>query len=227
MPRNRSAPTIGAQKWAIVSPNYDVLDVVPDLDTALSASKTNHRAAIVDRELDLGPTIEQNPLGARGPSVAHRALHNLRIDPYAVQQMSLDEAFERLAPIFPAAKRGTPVKAWSSARLMSDNLLGVNYKTSKTTITRAQKKLLKDRYGKSGIDVQGLTLLPNVVWNLATYGDDWKSRPASMRVDTCVGASRECAESCLVYSGQNEADPYNAVIKTAKMTALLKQPNAF
>lgn len=215
------------QQWALVTAAGDVLDVVPTASDALVVAQANKLEAIVDRELDLGADIEQNPLGVRGPEVAHRGMGGLRVNARRAMAMSVEDAYRRLAPAFPQAKRGGAIKAWSSAKQMRENLLSANYKLAKTETTPAQRRLLHMRYGKSGINVQGLTLLPNIVWNLVVYGQEWKRLPVEQRVNTCVGASRECREACLVYSGRNEADPYNTVIKTAKLTALLREPDAF
>ncbi len=50
---------------------------------------------------------------------------------------------------------------------------------------------------------------------------------APVRANLCVGASAECRESCLVFSGHNTSDDYNVVRKYALTQALLREPEAF
>lgn len=216
--RKRNVASPQSQIFAVVDSSGQILDTErSEKDAVRFASGISDRV-IVDRTIDLGEIIAQNPLGRRGPDVSWRAMKKLRIDASAVEAMSIQEAFDRVSRIFPSSKGGAPLKAWSTPSSMIQSLLGQNYKTSKTTISEGQKRLLAAKYGRTGIDVQGLTMLPNVVWSKIT---------GTIGFNTCVGASRECAESCLVYSGRNEADPYNTVIKTAKLSALIEEPDAF
>jgi hypothetical protein len=48
-----------------------------------------------------------------------------------------------------------------------------------------------------------------------------------VRANLCSGASKECRESCLVFSGHNTASDYNVVRKYALTQALLREPSAF
>jgi hypothetical protein len=221
-------------RYAVVTPGNEVLALAAREREAISMGHAMGRAVIVDRSMPLEGFVEENPpSGPDSPKKAWRALHGLRINPDAAYRMDLEEAFLLLWPKFPLLRKGQPLKAWSTADAMTENLLGQNYKTAKgrapgkgkkaaekpkvpaPPMPAAQKKILEERYGKTGVDVQGLTLLPNIVWTKIT---------GRKRINTCVGATRECAESCLVYSGRNEADPYNVVIKTAKLSALLAEP---
>ena len=52
-------------------------------------------------------------------------------------------------------------------------------------------------------------------------------QPGFERINACVGASPACIASCLVYSGHNTIDPYNAVVKAARLQALVREPVAF
>jgi hypothetical protein len=205
------------QLYAVVSPRGRVLKVEGTEQAAVAAARKDGRP-IVDRSVDLGSNIEQNPLGSRGPEIAWQAIGRLRIDPRAVERMSLEESWQRLQKFFPQKKGDIVLKAYDSPLHMADNLLGQNAKLSATDLLPAQRKVLRQKFGKDVISVLGLSTLPNVVWSRLTKGP---------KINTCVGASRECAEACLVYSGRNEADPYNTVVKTARLSALMQDPNAF
>lgn len=211
-----SAPT--RQLYAVVSPRGRVLKVEGSEQAAVAAGRRETAHVTVDRSVDLGRSIEQNPLGSRGPEIAWQAVGRLRIDPRAVERMSLEESWQRLQKFFPQKKGDVVLKAYDSPLHMADNLLGQNAKLSATDLLPAQRKVLKERFRTNEISVLGLSTLPNVVWTRLTKGP---------KINTCVGASRECAEACLVYSGRNEADPYNTVVKTARLSALMTDPNAF
>jgi len=206
------------QLYAVVSPTNGILSVQPDEAKAVAEGRRRGRRVTVDRSVQLGPIVEQNPLGPRGPEEAWRNVGHLRINANEALSMSLGDAHRRLLPYFPT-RDGNPVKAWSTPLEMVNNLLGTNKKTAARELYDYQSAELRRRFGKEGISIEGLTLLPNVLWSRITK--------STTRVNTCVGASKECIQACLVYSGHNTSDPYNTVIKTAKLTALLKDPNAF
>jgi hypothetical protein len=208
------------QIWAVVSPTNQVLSLQSDEAAAVREGRRRARVVQVDRSVDLGPSLQPNPpIGTRGPELAWNGVGRLRINANRAFPMAADDAHQRLRPYFPQEKGGVPLKAWASPRAMIDNILGQNAKLVAGDLPDAQLNTLRRRYGKEGIDVQGLTLLPNVIWTRLTK--------STKRINTCIGASRECAEACLVYSGRNEADPYNTVIKAAKLSALLNEPDAF
>ena len=46
-------------------------------------------------------------------------------------------------------------------------------------------------------------------------------------VNLCVGSSAECRASCLAGSGRNEADPWNVMVKIAKTSCFMLDPEAF
>lgn len=89
----------------------------------------------------------------------------------------------------------------------------------------------------------GLSLLPeSSVWNGRTAGGvDLQRlrgvlatgplvapRPRTNAINTlCAGSSAACRASCLVYSGQNQSDARNNLVKAARAQALLSDPAAF
>ena len=207
------------QRYAVLT-SKKVIGVANDEATAVRQARKHGRNVIVDRSVDLGRTIAQNPpLGRRGPELAWSGVQRIRVSASLAMNMTADEAYARVQQYLPQEKNGIALKAWATPRSTIQNLLGQNYKTSKTGLSDVQLNELRRRTGKESIDVQGLTMLPNIVWS--------RLLKTQLKINTCVGASRECAEACLVYSGRNEADPYNTVIKAAKLTCFIKEPNAF
>lgn len=107
---------------------------------------------------------------------------------------------------------------------MVDALLGQNYKTEKD-------------FPFAQVEVLGLSLTPASIWALTDgrqLGLSRRPRPGGLpvwtrgsNVNTCIGASAECIKSCLVWSGRNPADPYNMMLKQARTSALMMEPDAF
>lgn len=136
------------------------------------------------------------------------------IDIDRVMKLSLEEAYARLVPYFPMTKTRrsgevVPVATYKTAKSMSENILGQNYKTSKET-------------PEDPSSVQGLSLLP---FNL---GSKMSTRALPQKgLGLCVGSSAACRQSCLVYSGHNTIDLYNVLVKTSRTEALSLEPEAF
>jgi len=122
------------------------------------------------------------------------------------------------------AKAGEFSPAWRTPDGMVDNLLGQNYKTGK-------------EFPLGDVEVMGLSLVPASMWSQSdgrNVGVRVRRSPNAppvwqrgARINLCVGASIECIRSCLVYSGHNETDVYNIMLKQAKTSALLLEPTAF
>jgi len=153
------------------------------------------------------------------------------VEAFGMDSAGRQAAFEKVLPFFPGSKfqkvGGTekdpvfgvrPVKAQQKAIPLVDSLLGKNYKTNKT----GEKAL-----GGVSVDVLGLSLIPHSLWYDAIGSQSLLNGKKLKRVNFCNNASAECKASCLVYSGQNQADLYNAVIKLAKSDALMAEPAAF
>ncbi|MGH7176889.1 MAG: GP88 family protein, partial [Tepidisphaeraceae bacterium] len=110
-----------------------------------------------------------------------------------------------------------PVTNYQTPKGMVASLLGKNYKTAK-----------KDLAFEENTSVKGLSLLP--AKSLGRREIDGRVIAAEQgfeKVNACVGASAACIASCLVYSGHNTIDPYNAIVKAARFRALRHQPQAF
>ncbi len=54
-----------------------------------------------------------------------------------------------------------------------------------------------------------------------------RGKALEQEANLCHGASQECRESCLVFSGHNTSDDYNVARKYALTQALLNEPEAF
>ncbi len=138
--------------------------------------------------------------------------------------MSHDEAYGRLRRFFVKLRRaGRTVQIWKwpgpqygkprdpkwvgFTGGMSTALLTQNYKTAKD-------------HPEEPSQVFGLALLPNVIYSTM---EGTRGR----KVNTCVGASPECRQACLVYSGNNRSNAYILDVQYAKMRALMAEPIAF
>jgi hypothetical protein len=210
-----------------------------------------------DRQLAANPSAKRHlPVKSvdmkkvmQGPQSAQRAVRRAmerRIDFESAKQMSLEEAHARLEPMFPKNKytkagKRTPVHAYdwprgtSNKKGMAFHFLGQNYKTAKTTPRNIIGEL-QAATGFRSANVLGLSLLPTtqsyaeeVVQSIMasapdTYGVE-EVRP--VHLNACARATRQCASSCLVFSGRNLADDYNTVKKYALTQSLIHEPQAF
>lgn len=226
----RRRSNAGRLLYAVIGPDNEVLAVEDNEARAVDAGYSMTDNVFIDEIMDLPDFREENPLGARGPEIAHRRMNNLVISMRDVEKLSIAEAHERLVGYFPferfEKKRQTmkSVAAWQTPSEMVSHLLGKNDKTAKTDLNPLQQQRLMELFPtKDGISVEGLTLLPNVSYSKIAGGGDIQGRA----INTCIGASKECIASCLVYSGRNDADPYNLQVKFAKLNALMQDPVAF
>jgi len=207
--------------YAVIDPDGNVRDLVPEFDDAVEVA--GQIAPFV--------TVENGPSDGIPPGLGDLGAVNMRRPEHALKMsglsktslpsdhtMSLGEAHKRLLPFFPTRRfvkrrEGRLVNAWvpvtsyDTPQKMSERLLGQNYKTAK-----------KDLSYEINTDVQGLSLLP---------ARSLKTQRGFEKINACVGASPACIASCLVYSGHNTIDPYNAVVKAARMKALIREPVAF
>lgn len=172
-----------------------------------------------------------------GPDLAWEMVGHLHIDLREAMSMSLEEAAPLVAQYFPVLRTtGKRAKVWEDPDLMALNLMRSNYKTQRReTHVPAQSRAPRspesapawdtaEAWGLEDlrVDVKGLSILPKTMW-WRIEGD----RLFDQKLDMCIGASRECFASCLVYSGRNWIDRYNVMLKTATATALFMQPQAF
>jgi len=129
------------------------------------------------------------------------------------------------APVFreEVAAAGEYARIYRTPDGMVDAILGQNYKTGK-------------EFPFAPVEVKGLSLLPASLWAVTEGRQVGLQRrvrgglPVWTRganINTCIGASAECIKSCLVWSGRNVANPYNMMLKQARTTALMMEPDAF
>lgn len=121
----------------------------------------------------------------------------------------LEEAYSLLRPFFPTERQQTVVEKWQDAHLAAEGLLRSNFKMDKVPLD------LTDGLRPAAV---GLNLAPNHV--------AFKARRMGQGT-ICVDSTPECRAMCLVYAGQNMADPYNLKLKIATTEALLREPGAF
>lgn len=188
------------------------------------------------RELeDLYREVAANPDGVT-PELAWERLGYLQMDFASVDAMSLERAHELLVPYFPrfledkkfkagaTAKKGELPIVWQTPEKMAEQFTKQNYKTAK-------------KFPLEPVQVMGLNLLPQALWSKGDgrlVGVRARQFPSQAPVWTrgaqfnlCVGASKECIRSCLVYTGQNTLDPYHAALKEAFTTCMFTEPIAF
>lgn len=169
----------------------------------------------------------------KAPAAAWAAVNRIRIDHDAVQGMTEEEAFEELRPIFAdheSIRGAKTADRYSSHRKFFQSQRG---EQSGMGLLTSNHKLLKgaaagaDIYPNRGaVHVMGLALLPHRLWQLGFGGKVPGRRGRSMSVvNTCIGASPECAQSCLVYSGRNTNQAND--VKALRTDMLMRAPNAF
>ena len=203
-------------------------DLVDDLDDAVQNAAQYSPLVQVENSPQLAQ-LGAGDLADRKLDLSHpaKALARCGVKPMALPTMSLDEAHALLVRYFPTTKlvRGTringervffdkpkriPITAYATPHGMATHLLGKNYKTAK-----------EDEAFETPATVKGLSLLPSK----SLMGKPGFERFAN--INACVGASAACIAGCLVYSGHNDIDPYNAQVKAQRYKALVEQPVAF
>lgn len=207
-------------QYAIIDPAGYVRDVVDgDVSDAVNAASQFAPLVQVEQAPGAGELADSDgELGRMSfdqrPALAFSRSGLPQISYAEAMTMSLAEAHQKMLPFFPTSrtrKSGevVQVNTYGTPISMADALLGQNYKTAKVDADA------------SPADVQGLSLVPQ------RYIHDLRPGSVPHHVNLCVGASKACVQSCLVYSGHNTIDPYNLVVKIARMQSLLGEPHAF
>jgi hypothetical protein len=201
--------------YAVVEPSGEVTDVVSSVEQAVQAAGRVAPYVTVEEgaaEAELGDldavSMDDFPKAALKAS----GLPSMRIED--VMKISLEDAYREVIDFWPVERKHGKrdvIKAYQTAEGLIDTLLGQNYKTAKD-----------DPRGPS--EVQGLTLLPH---RLVHYTSSRVGQRVPSDVNLCVGASKACRASCLVYSGHNTAVLTNLCVKLAKTEALLLRPHHF
>lgn len=202
-----------AQRFATLSDDGTLLDIT---DSPQAAVEVAGQAGYENVEFDHPPDDAGNveSLGANPSSMPRASLQAtglVEIQQHRVDQMTIEEAHAILLPYFQASRERqgklVAIESYNKPAQMARRLLAQNYKTAKETPELPS-------------DVQGLSLTPHSILR------DYLGGNTTMKT-LCVGSSPACRASCLVFSGQNAADPYNLVVKIARTRALLEQPVAF
>src|SRR5262245_6254642 len=191
--------------YVVLDADGEIVDTAPSEERAIdSASRLGERIQVEIAESDAG-LAGLDELGAI-EDMPQNALAACGIDPIdfaEVMRLPLEAAHAELMPFFPHARvqqgRVARVYTYETPVKMADALLGQNYKTAKGTPEKPS-------------EVQGLSLLPHALAPQATERQVVRERVRTL----CLGASPACKAACLVYSGRNEADIYNAEIKRAR-----------
>lgn len=136
-----------------------------------------------------------------------------------VMALSVQQAHARIVRFFPTSRReDLRVTKWQDPELMVEGLLRDNYKQQKKHPTRR------------ALVSTGLPLAPNAIAFQRMGREPAPSRrlpQGGQQKTLCAGSNEFCRGSCLVYTGQHGADPYNLELKVATTVALLEEPAAF
>lgn len=198
--------------FATIAPDGTLLEVVDELPDALTAA---NRAGFTQVQLEEKPAeYTSTELGASSQTMPDAALRAAGLTPITREQidaMSKQEAYRRILPFIPKGRNREggfmPITAYNTVPGMIRRWIGQNYKTAKETPERPS-------------DVQGLSLTPHSILR------DFLGGQTNVKT-LCLGSSPACRAACLVYSGQNAADPYNLQIKIGRTHALVAEPAAF
>lgn len=129
----------------------------------------------------------------------------------------LEAAHAKILRFFPTRRRHMgklqAISVWQQPKSAVENLLASNLKIGKPPPVEVKKGMRREPVGT------GLSLAPNFIAS--------ENEPSLGGATLCLRSTPECRAMCLVYSGMNEADPYNAVLKIAKTRALLSEPEGF
>lgn len=180
--------------------------------------------------LDADPTqvaIEDETEAPRLPNpasrMAHLALKQAGLSPITWAQMvsaGFTDDDEGLARAHKALLKYMPdTKAYATPSKMKKAFIVANAKTTKA---------VEGTIATGGMVVppsisRGLALLP---YDLARILSPVKL-PIAEAVGLCVGSSKACRSTCLVYSGQNQAVKWNDIVKMKRTQALVLEPLAF
>lgn len=214
-----------------LAPDGEILEVGSSKRAFDAAAATGARVMVEEAPAE-GRRVYENP----GPGDTKSALVALKtaglrpIDAREVEDMSLEEAYERIAPYFEKLRwveKGVKYVGTGPAEqgpdALAESLLTENYKIAKRI------------HGMEKTVVMGLSLLPHALvtevlkdkrWS--EYKNDLPTLPKNFSpLGFCIGSNDMCRRSCLTYAGHNWSVFYNAKLKTAKTLALLNEPVAF
>lgn len=244
----------GFRGYAVLEPS-GAIRLVPDLGTAVERAQHAAGKGGWTVEADVGRGHEaageqgdyyENP--PLGPQLAQQrsGLPTLGVD--EILRMPLAEAHAQVAAYFSTTRwavagrgeyrpgrirksKSGSVAAYQTARLMVANLLRVNAKLKKTGQYRPGVKALDPKS-------VGLMLVPEKSVFRGEAGNGTRlplaytatqsvaPLPSGVKSTLCVGATEECASTCLAYSGMN-VQLHNTIVKLQTTQALMGAPQAF
>lgn len=176
----------------------------------------------------------EEPDPKTAPQAAWAATNKIRIKLDDVQKMPIPEAFEAVRKL--AEERAEEGSGFMSPKTgeLWDRYQPGNWRVflrpagqdKKTGLPTGIGYLSNNHKLAKGspvgpVDVMGLQLLPQKLWQLGFAGDN----PKRGTINTCIGASPECAQACLVYSGQNTNKAND--IKAWRTDSFVREPVAF
>jgi len=229
--------------FAVIGEDGIVVHVAETYDEALA------RCVEIDPKADVWyegppPWEEDEPPAVAATAIAANAVHRIRskneteperalaltgLAPMVTRQildLDLESAFRKIRQFFPTlSESGSPASTYDTADSMVEHVFGTNHKTSKPTA----------RGFKKGMST-GLNMLPSNSWTYDRAKETIEqARPdfgvATVRLPprgstVCASATKQCKESCLVFSGRNVRD-YATIKKLALTTSLFHEPLAF
>lgn len=239
--------------YAVMAPDGSFYTATEGLDEALQAAAQLSPYVQVDEELVSDEDAGLDGLGGLGrvigsPPLILSALRVSQINggqPISmseIMRLKLEDAHRLVqgcvegcnqlpdgtfVPGFPTVDgAGRTITSQSTPEGMAGALLTQNEKTKKIDPLYLEQQIL--------VEVRGLSLLPaKKLRQGAKELVEAAGLPASAaplgigRQNWCIGSSKSCRETCLVYAGKNLVDLYNYRLKFAKAQALMKEPVAF
>jgi hypothetical protein len=195
-------------------PRHTRIEFAGDIAT-LNASLTQ---ATPNASIEKPSAMPEKAFWACGLSkkVAGKLVSRVNFD--EAMNMSLDEAFERLRPIFQYKYDSGPyigelAKVYGRIPGIQNSLMTKNYKLKKS-----QKPIKGIERGWSA----GPNLLPHKL------AREFSNRKLPLIGEgLCVGSNDACRESCLVYTGNNPIGDKHGKAKLVRTEALLLEPNAW
>lgn len=159
-----------------------------------------------------------------------------------VLAISLEQAWEKVASVFPKARqfkggREQKIAYREDPKKFAENLIRDNYKLEKDHRGRGRPAWVKGLSlvpvgavfdGVSGNRSVSMPYEGLLQGGLGAAEDLWdERRDEGWHPTLCHGASVECRATCLVFSGSNVKQTYNTEVKQASAAALIRYPNEF
>ena len=233
--------------YAAIGPDGKLLGLDDAPDAALERVKALIGGpAVVQKLPDHEIAAERNPIEADAmPALSERNCQIPKIAERDVLSMTAEEAHLRLLPFF----AGLGAKKYDTVSGMADAWIGQNYKTMKpsqdpgrpaevmglTLVPAFHARLASlgegpyERLFVPGEDDDAAELAATKRKMLKRWREPGIGLPdrVNQKFTFCQGSSKECRDSCLIFTGNNAAERYNTYRKVAQTYALLNEPVAF